>query len=170
MESVMERKITSLTMIRLIAAMDTNRGIATDGGIPWKLPGDTSYFEKETTAGLIVMGWATYSEFSAPLHDRDNFVLTADQSPLRPGFQPIATLPDLISGHPDEDVWVIGGAFVYAETIAGADELFLTQVLGDFHCTKFFPDYHAGFTRFQQSKEHEESGLHYRFEKWRRST
>ncbi len=156
-------------MIRQIAAMDTRRGIATDKGIPWKLPGDAAYFERQTTTGLIFMGWATYSEFSAPLHGRDNYVLTRDQSPLRSGFQGIATLADLLKSHPNEDVWVIGGAFVFAETIDQAAELYITQVLEDFHCTKFFPDYRTGFTKFEQSKNEDESGVQYRFEKWRRN-
>jgi dihydrofolate reductase len=156
-------------MIRLIAAMDTRRGIATDKGIPWKLPGDAAYFENQTMAGLIVMGWVTYNEFSAPLHGRDNYVLTRDEGALRQGFHPITTLDDLMKSHPDEDAWVIGGAFVYAETIDRAEELFITQVLKDFQCTKFFPDYHSGFTRFEQSKDHEEGGVHYRFEKWRQN-
>ena len=156
-------------MIRQIAAIDANRGIATDKGIPWKLPGDAAYFENETTTGLIVMGSATYNEFSSPLHGRQNYVLTRSQGPLRSGFQPIATLPDLTMSHPHEDVWVIGGAFVFAETIDSADELFVTQVLADFHCTKFFPDYRTGFARFDQSAVHEENGVHYRFEKWRRT-
>jgi dihydrofolate reductase len=156
-------------MIRLIAAMDTGRGIATDQGIPWKLPGDAAYFERQTATGLIVMGWATYNEFSGPLHGRDNYVLTRDQSRLRPGFRPIAAVADLKKSHPNENVWVIGGAFVFSETIDGAEELFITQVLEDFHCTKFFPDYRTGFTRFEQGKVQEENGILYRFEKWRRS-
>jgi dihydrofolate reductase len=156
-------------MIRQIAVMDTNRGIATDKGIPWKLPGDAAYFEDQTATGLIVMGWATYNEFSAPLHGRNNFVLTGDQDRLRSGFLPIADLADLVKSHPDEDVWIIGGAFVFAETIDQADELFITQVLENFHCTKFFPDYRSGFTRFEQSKDHEEGGISYRFERWRRN-
>jgi dihydrofolate reductase len=158
-----------MSMIRLIAAMDTDRGVATDKGIPWKLPGDAAYFENQTTTGLIVMGWATYNEFSGPLHDRDNYVFTRDQGVLRHGFRPLTNLDDLVETHPDEDVWVIGGAFVFAETINRAEELFITQVLEDFHCTKFFPDYRLGFSRFEQGKDHEEGGVYYRFEKWRRN-
>jgi dihydrofolate reductase len=157
-------------MIRLIAALDTKRGVATDKGIPWKLADDAAYFENQTTTGLIVMGWATYNEFSAPLHGRKNYVMTRDQRPLRSGFAPVAALDDLTKSHPDEDVWVIGGAFVFAETIAQGDELFLTQVLQDFHCTKFFPDYRTGFTRFTESPLRDEGGIKYRFEKWRRNT
>jgi dihydrofolate reductase len=156
-------------MIRQIAAMDSKRGIAIAAGIPWKLPGDTAYFENQTASGLIVMGLATYTEFSGPLHGRENYVLTPDTGPLRSGFQPIDGLDDLTTKHPDEDVWVIGGAFVYAETIDRADELLITQVLGDFHCTKFFPDYRAAFTRFEHSVDHEDGGIRYRFEKWRRN-
>jgi dihydrofolate reductase len=155
-------------MIRLIAAMDSRRGIATDSGIPWKLPGDTAYFHDKTTTGLILMGWATYNEFAAPLHERDSFVLTAGPGSLRPGFRAIGSLDQLVTEHPDEDVWVIGGAAVYAETITEADELLLTQVAGDFHCTKFFPPYQTDFQVATQSDDHQDGGTHYRFETWRR--
>jgi hypothetical protein len=33
-----------------------------------------------------------------------------------------------------------GGATIYSETFTEA-ELLVTQVVGDFHCTKFFPRY-----------------------------
>jgi dihydrofolate reductase len=155
-------------MIRLIAAMDVERGIATESGIPWRLPGDAAYFENQTLNGLIVMGWATYREFSAPLHDRDNYVLTSSPDRLRNGFEPIAELGVVVRGHPDDDVWVIGGASVFAETIDQGDELFITQVLADFNCTKFFPDYSGHFVRFDQSQVHTENGVRYQFEKWRR--
>jgi dihydrofolate reductase len=155
-------------MIRLIAAMDTRRGIATASGIPWKLPGDTAYFEDKTVNGLILMGWATYTEFAAPLHQRDNYVLTSGGEPLRTGFLPVASLDELVSANPDEDVWVIGGAAVFAGTISEADELFLTQVAGDFDCVKFFPPYETEFRRLTQSEDHQDGGVHYRFETWGR--
>lgn len=156
-------------MIRQIAAMDTKRGMATANGIPWRLQGDAAYFENQTLEGIIVMGWATYNEFAAPLHDRDNYVLTRDATPLRAGFAPIAGPDDLACRFPDQDVWVIGGAAVYAQTINRADQLYLTQVLADFNCTKFFPDYSSDFVRFDQSEVHTDDGVSYRFEKWRRS-
>ena len=100
-------------MIRQIAAIDSQRGIATDSGIPWKLPGDSAYFREKTSTGLIVMGRATYDEFAAPLHGEENYVLTTATAPLRTGFQAIAGLEQLRGAHPDEDIWVIGGATVY---------------------------------------------------------
>ena len=154
-------------MIRQIAAIDSRRGIATDTGIPWKLPGDSEYFREKTANGLIVMGRATYDEFAAPLHGRENYVLSRTTGPLRTGFEVIADLEQLRAAHPHDDIWVIGGATVYRETIAQAEELLLTQVLKDFSCTKFFPPYEAAFVRTSESVDHQEAGLTYRFEVWR---
>ena len=115
------------------------------------------------------MGRATYEEFAAPLHDSENYVLTSATAPLRAGFQAISSVDQLLGAHPNEDVWVIGGAGVYQETIAQAAELLLTQVLHDFHCTKFFPPYQADFELESRSAEHAEGGVTYRFEVWRRT-
>jgi dihydrofolate reductase len=155
-------------MIRLIAAIDSQRGIATASGIPWKLPGDSAYFRQKTQTGTIVMGRATYEEFATPLHDRENFVLTTTSAPLRAGFRAIADVAQLQTFVPGGDVWVIGGATVYRETIAGAAELFLTQVEEDFHCTKFFPPYADAFVLGSGSDDRRENGVTYRFETWRR--
>jgi dihydrofolate reductase len=155
-------------MIRLIAAIDSRRGVATDSGIPWKLPGDTAYFHDKTTTGVIVMGWTTYNEFAAPLHGRENFVLTTHSEALRAGFRPIGSLDELVTDQPDQQMWVIGGAKVYAETIGEAGELLLTQVVGDFDCTKFFPPYHADFQLSAHGEDQREGGITYRFETWQR--
>lgn len=155
-------------MIRLIAAIDSRRGIATDSGIPWKLPGDTAYFREKTATGVILMGSATYQEFAAPLHGRENFVLSTHSGLLRTGFRAVGDLDQLVAEHPDEDIWVIGGATVYAETIDRAEELLLTQVVGDFHCTKFFPPYQPAFRLSAHGDNHQEDGTTYRFETWRR--
>ncbi len=113
------------------------------------------------------MGRATYDEFAAPLHGRDNFVLTTQPGSLRAGFRSVAGLDQLSTDHPGEDIWVIGGAAVYAETINDASELLITQVLADFNCTKFFPAYSAQFVLATQSEDHEDGGIKYRFETWR---
>jgi dihydrofolate reductase len=154
-------------MIRFIASLDAERGIATDKGIPWSIPGDRAYFRRETERGVVVMGRSTYTEFDAPLHGRDNYVLTSRDGKLREGFDPVGSLDELVRERPGEDIWVIGGAAVYSSTIAQADELVLTQVEGDFGCTKFFPPYRQDFERVEQGAEQHEGGMGYRFERWR---
>ena len=61
-------------MIRLVAAMDSRRGVATDSGNPVETSQSTAAFHEKTAPGLIVRGWATYNEFAAPLHERENDV------------------------------------------------------------------------------------------------
>ena len=155
-------------MIRLIAAMDSKQGIATSAGIPWKLPGDAAYFRERTSRGLILMGRATYNEFAAPLHGRENFVLSTQPGPLRTGFQAVGSLDQLRDAHPAEDIWVIGGAAVYAETISEAQELLITEVQGDFNCTKFFPAFEDAFRLTVHSDDRQDGGVSYRFETWER--
>jgi dihydrofolate reductase len=153
-------------VIRLIAALDVSRGIATDKGIPWSIPDDKAFFRQQTEHGVVVMGRSTYAEFAAPLHDRVNYVLTTRAEPLRAGFVPVKSLDQVATEHSDDTVWVIGGAAVYATTIATADELVLTQVLGDFGCTKFFPPYRDDFVLTQQGPDEQEGGISFRFERW----
>jgi dihydrofolate reductase len=114
------------------------------------------------------MGRATYNEFAAPLHERENFVLTTNAGSVRTGFRGIGSLDLLVAENPNEDIWVIGGAKVYAATITGADELFLTQVFGDFACTKFFPPYQGEFALATESDDRQDGETRYRFETWRR--
>ena len=115
------------------------------------------------------MGWATYDEFAAPLHERENDVLTADATPLRTGFRSVGSVDQLVREHPDEEVWMIGGATVHTETISEADALVLTQVVGDFTCTKFFPPYEADFRLGDpEARSSTMADSAYRFEVWRR--
>jgi dihydrofolate reductase len=152
-------------VIRLIAAIDRKRGVATDAGIPWSIAKDVTHFHDETSTGLILMGWNTYSEFAQPLHHRLNFVITSTSS-LRTGFKAVTSLDRLRSEHPCEDIWVIGGASVFANCIEQADELHITQIDGDFHCTKFFPDFGANFQLRTEGDAQEENGVSFRFETW----
>ena len=158
-------------MIRLIAAIDEQRGLADAKGIPWqgRIPTDSHYFRDQTTDGAILMGFRTYEEFEHPLHDRQNSVLArAGTPPLRPGFGVILDLGQFFYEHDQETVWVIGGAGLFAQTISRAEELYITQLVADFHCTKFLPEYDDDFFLVSGLGSHLENGISFRFEIWRR--
>jgi dihydrofolate reductase len=133
-------------MIRAIAAVDGLLGLANDQGIPWNVPADKEYFRARTAGGLVVMGFATYVEFSSPLPDSVNYVATENHAELRRGFHATGDLEPFLSGHHDRAVWIIGGAKLFAKTLAHAGEIYLTRVEGDFGCTKFFPLIEPDFT------------------------
>jgi dihydrofolate reductase len=158
-------------MIRLIAAIDTSRGMADGQGIPWqgKLPSDAEYFRSRTAEGLIVMGFRTYEEFARPLHDRTNFVVSRPGTvALRPGFAPVEELDPFLAHHRNEVVWVIGGAGLYGASLPMADELWITQLDREFHCTKFFPPFEHDFDLDPGATTMVENGIPFRFETWRR--
>jgi len=159
-------------MLRMIAALDSRRGIADEHGIPWqgKIPTDSKYFREQTQNGLILMGYGTYKEFDTPLHDRENYVVVhPDTEDLRPGFAPVSDATHFFEEHSRDIVWVIGGAALFATSLPLADELFLTQLESDFHCTKFFPEYADTFELERTLGSHKESDITFHFEVWQRS-
>ncbi len=155
-------------MIRSIAAIDEKRGLATDDGIPWDLPSDKQYFRDQTREGIILMGMGTYREFSKPMHDRANYVATSQTEPLRDGFVAVGDVPEFFAQHEGETIQNIGGAGLFTSTLDFADELLLTQIQADFHCTKFFPEYTQDFELVQESEPVTENGITFRFQTWRR--
>jgi dihydrofolate reductase len=158
-------------MIRIIAAMDNQLGIADEHGIPWqgKIPMDTQHFHDATTDGIIVMGYATYMEYDTPLHDRENFVVSRpDTAALRPGFVAIPDGDEFLAQHAHELLWVIGGAALFKSSLVRAQELVLTRLEGDFHCTKFFPKFADKFELQTHDGPHVENDITFRFETWQR--
>ncbi len=154
-------------MIRLIAAIDRENGIAKHGIIPWKIPTDKQYFIEQTKkyGGICLIGRTTFLTFSRPLVDRQNFVLT-HQSEVPAGVESVHNLANFLAEQ--SDVWVIGGASVFAQTIEQADQLYLTPIDANFGCNSFFPEYKTIFKRVSQSELQEENGFKFRFEVWTR--
>jgi dihydrofolate reductase len=126
-----------------------------------------AYFRANTIHNIVMMGYGTYIEFTKPLSDRRNLVASTEAFTLLPGFELVTNARDFLQ-NTKEDIWVIGGAGLIAETIDLADELYITQLEGDFNCTKFFPEFRQDFVRISQSEPQEENDVHYRFEVWRK--
>lgn len=153
-------------MMRMIAAIDRARGMATDDGIPWTLPTDQQFFSEQIATGLILMGYGTYVEVEKPLHDHTNYVATHRHAELRPGFEAVHDLPGFLREHASEQIENIGGANLFTTTLALADELVLTRIDGDFGCTKFFPPFEDDFVRTTVSQPVTENGSTFTFETW----
>jgi dihydrofolate reductase len=156
-------------MIRCIVAVDSKNGIATENGIPWDLPKDRQYFRSKTVNSTIVMGFGMYQELAEPLPDRRNIVVVREGTKLRPGFEKVTDVIDFLRST-KEDVWVVGGAKIYQATISMLDELYITQIDGDFHCTKFFPEYTDAFRRVDSEPSQTDNGINFTFTHWKRTT
>jgi dihydrofolate reductase len=158
-------------MIRLIAAIDRQRGIAKNGGMPWNIPEDEAYFTRQTKThgGQVLTGGKTFRETykSRPLADRNNYILTHDTT-LTPGITLVRDLNKFLEDFSNQDLWVAGGAEVFAQIIemGKADELYLTYIDADFDCDQFFPAYQDGFVLAEQSKSHEQNGFTFTYARY----
>ena len=132
-----------MRMISIIAAVAKNRAIGSENKLIYWLPNDLKRFKALTTGHTIVMGRKTFESLpKGALPNRRNVVLSRTTKEL-PGCEVFPTLEAALeSFHPDEDVYIIGGARVYEQAIDFADRLCLTEVDDTpAGADAFFPDY-----------------------------
>lgn len=130
--------------MKAIAAMSRNRVIGCEGKLPWHLPEDFRWFKQMTTGQVILMGRKTFASFGKPLPNRTHVVLT--RGPEIPG---VITLHDLAdfdeAAYAPREVWVIGGAEIYAQTLSRCSDLYLTLVPREVEGDAFFPEFESDF-------------------------
>ncbi len=114
----------------LIAAVAQNGVIGDAGTIPWHLPDDFAHFKQTTLGHTLVMGRATYESIGRPLPGRTTIVLTRDPAWTADGVVVAASFDDALALAADlpGDVYVAGGAAIYALALPHADEQILTEV------------------------------------------
>jgi dihydrofolate reductase len=127
--------------LSVIVAMDRNGLIGGERGLPWHLPHDLRRFRDLTRGNPVIMGRSTHEHIGRPLPGRHNIVLSRRNNASFAGCTVAASLDEALrtGGDEAEDIFVIGGAEVYRQTLARADRIFLTIVEGEFEGTTFFP-------------------------------
>jgi len=131
-------------VVKAIAAMSLNRVIGRDGRIPWHLPEDFRWFKRMTSGHVVLMGRKTFESLGKPLPNRANIVVT------RRGEIPgVLTLADLRSFDPEafapREVFVIGGAEIYAQLLPLCSDLYLSVVQREVEGDAFFPPFEDDF-------------------------
>lgn len=129
--------------LSLIWAMGRNRVIGVDNRLPWRLPADLKRFRALTTGHTILMGRKTYESFPRPLPDRRHIIITTDRNyRAASGCIVVHDLEAaLAAAGSDDEVFVIGGASLYAQTLPNADRLYLTLIDAEFEGDTRFPDF-----------------------------
>jgi len=129
--------------VNMIAAVAKNRAIGFENKLIYWLPNDLKRFKALTTGHTIIMGRRTYESLpKGALPNRRNCVLSRTVAQL-PGCECFASWDDFVrSCRPDEEVYIIGGATLYAALLDKADRLCLTEVDDiPVEADAFFPDY-----------------------------
>ncbi len=158
-------------MIRLIAALDRKRGIGKNGGIPWSIPEDAQFFTDatKTHGGNVLTGGRTFRETytNGPLEGRHNYILTRHEEAI-PGTTVVHDLTKLLEEFKGKDLWVSGGAEVFAAIMSAghADELYLTHIDAEFGCDRFFPEYESDFKLVEKGEPRQQNGFHFYYAKY----
>ena len=129
--------------VNIIAAVDANLAIGKDNHLLFWLPNDLRRFKALTTGHTIIMGRRTYESLpKGALPHRRNIVLTRSRNTF-PGCECYRSLEEALRHcGEDEEVYIIGGASVYAKARAMADRLCLTEVHAAAEdADTFFPSY-----------------------------
>jgi len=115
--------------ISLIVAMAENRVIGEGNDLPWHLPADLKRFKALTIGHVIVMGRKTFESIGRPLPRRHSVVITRNPEYRAPGVSVVHSLEQALDQAAGEDeVFVIGGAAIFAQALPRADRLYLTLV------------------------------------------
>lgn len=139
--------MTTPVEVVLVVAVARGGVIGRDGALPWHLPADLAHFKRLTLGHAVIMGRATFESIGKPLPQRLNIVLSRQQDFTPPGVQVVVSLADacaLAAAH-GGPAMVIGGGKVYAQALANAQRIELTQVhadvAGDTHFPPLGPDW-----------------------------
>ena len=118
--------------ISIIVAMAKNRVIGANNAIPWRLPAELRMFKAITMGHHIIMGRNTWESIGRLLPGRTTVIVTRQRDYRVPGAIIADSLTSALAacGNGDE-VFVIGGAQLYAAALPIADRLYLTEVDAD---------------------------------------
>jgi dihydrofolate reductase len=118
--------------VTLVVAVGANGVIGVDGGLPWRLPEDLAYFKALTMGHPMVMGRTTFESIGRPLPGRTTIVVTRNPDWSADGAEVAPTLEAALErAHEiDDEVFLVGGAQVYAAALAAGlvDLLCVTRV------------------------------------------
>ncbi len=151
--------------MKAIAAMSRNRVIGRAGSVPWHLPEDLRWFKRATLGQVVLMGRRTFDSLGGcPLPERLNLVVTRGQAVRGLG---VTTVRDLAGFQPEvyasREVWVAGGAEIYAQLLPRCSELYLSVLGREMEGDTFFPPFEDDFAVAEVIESHAEFEVrHYR--------
>ena len=117
-------------IVSIIAAISNNGKIGVGNTLPWHIPSDLRYFKKTTMGCPVIMGRLTYDSVGRPLPGRTNIVISRNTDLHIEGCIVVPSLQAALLAVPTDtkEVFVIGGAQIYAAAIKIADRLYITEV------------------------------------------
>ncbi len=128
--------------ISIIVAIADTGVIGRNNELPWRLSSDLQRFKKLTMGHHLLLGRKTFESIGGPLPGREMIVVSRG-TPNLPGGVHLA--PSVDSGieqaqlEGEEELFVAGGASIYAATLKSCHRIYLTQVHTDIRGDVIFP-------------------------------
>ena len=139
-------------MLSLIVAVAQNGVIGDRNALLWHISEDLKHFKALTSGHPVVMGRKTYESLGRPLPNRTNVVISRQELEI-PGCRVVHSLDEALALFPgDEEVFIIGGAQIYAEALPRADRFYLTRVFHDYEGDTRFPEWDEAQWRLVSSE------------------
>lgn len=132
--------------ISIIVAVANNNVIGKDNTLIWHLPADMKFFKEKTTGHCIITGRKNYEsipEKFRPLPNRTNIVITRQKEYSAIGAIVVDSIEKAIAKAKetgDREIFIIGGAEIYKQSINICDKIYLTQIHHSFDGDAFFPE------------------------------
>ena len=151
--------------LNLIFARARNGVIGKDNTLPWHLPEDLAHFKQTTLGQPVVMGrktWESLPPKFRPLPGRTNIVVTRQTDWQAVGAVVAHSIEEAVQQcHADAQIWVIGGAEVYAQAMPLASRAVVTEIDADFEGDAFAPTFDANWQETARTTHVAANGLSY---------
>ena len=157
-------------MISLIAAIGKNHELGLNNQLVFHLKDDMRFFRDTTMGHPIFMGRKTFTSIGRPLPGRENYVYTRHPETLPAGVHPVTDLDAFLKTYQNSptELFVIGGASVYAAAFRYATRLYLTEIDAARPADVFFPSFDRGLFSRQIIKKGKENDLAYTISQYTR--
>ena len=153
--------------LHLILARAANGVIGKANQIPWRLPEDLAHFKATTMGCPVLMGRKTWDSLPPkfrPLPGRINIVLSRHAHWQADGALRAGSLDEALGLCPAQgQVWVIGGAELYAQAMPLASTAMVTELDAEFEGDAFAPVFDAGWHETSRERHVSSNGLAFSF-------
>ena len=128
-------------MVSIIVAIARNGVIGDKNALLWHIKEDMRFFRTTTSGHAVVMGRKTFESLgSKPLPKRTNIVITRAERTFDGALTAHSLEEAIAMAEGDTEIFVIGGAQIYAEALNKVDRMYITRVDKDYEGDTSFPE------------------------------
>ena len=139
-------------MVSIIVAIAQNGTIGDKNALLWHIKEDMHFFRTTTSGHPVIMGRKTFESLgSRPLPKRKNIVITRSDEEFEGAYEAHSLEEAIAMAEGDEEIFIMGGAQIYAQALEVADRMYITRVERDYEGDTSFPA--VDYSKWRLAKE-----------------